>query len=571
MAGSPSIRDVAGARGRLGGHGQQRPQPARDGRAERPASGCWPRSPSSGFVRNESARHLRAGAQPHDRPASCSTSPTRSSPTSPAASRRSRTPRAWPSSCATPTTGRPRRPLTSTCWPSTRVQGVLITPTPELVPRARRRCATAASPVVLVDRRAAGADQCAVAVDDVARRPAGRRPPARAGPPADRLRRRRRRTCPRCGSGSPGVRPRVARGPGDDDARRSSSPQTLTVAGGRRGRRADHRAARRPAAHRRLLRQRPARPRAAAGDGPARRAGARGPGDRRLRRHRLRRRGRRAAVVGAQAAARCSAARPPSCCSTRRATGRPPAPSSCCSSPSSSSGSRAWSDRTDGGRWLMKVALFATCLVDTLYPAGRPGHRRAAGAAGPRGRRPAGADAAAGRCTSTPATAARPCRSSPTTCAPSAGCGGDRGAVRVVRRPRSTTSRPPSPAGPGTHALADARRGSWRRAPTSCREFLVDVLGRRPTSARTTRTGSPTTRPATRCGCCGWATGRCGCCAPCAGMDLVELPAADQCCGFGGTFAVKNADTSTAMLADKMAQRAVHRRRGAARPATRPA
>jgi L-lactate dehydrogenase complex protein LldE len=37
------------------------------------------------------------------------------------------------------------------------------------------------------------------------------------------------------------------------------------------------------------------------------------------------------------------------------------------------------------------------------------------------------------------------------------------------------------------------------------------------------------------------------------GLELVELPRADQCCGFGGTFAVKNADTSTAMLADKMA------------------
>jgi L-lactate dehydrogenase complex protein LldE len=36
------------------------------------------------------------------------------------------------------------------------------------------------------------------------------------------------------------------------------------------------------------------------------------------------------------------------------------------------------------------------------------------------------------------------------------------------------------------------------------------------------------------------------------GLDLIELPDADQCCGFGGTFAVKNADTSTAMLADKM-------------------
>jgi L-lactate dehydrogenase complex protein LldE len=36
------------------------------------------------------------------------------------------------------------------------------------------------------------------------------------------------------------------------------------------------------------------------------------------------------------------------------------------------------------------------------------------------------------------------------------------------------------------------------------------------------------------------------------GIDLVELPAADTCCGFGGTFSVKNAETSTAMLADKM-------------------
>ncbi|MQY20886.1 (Fe-S)-binding protein [Nocardia macrotermitis] len=36
------------------------------------------------------------------------------------------------------------------------------------------------------------------------------------------------------------------------------------------------------------------------------------------------------------------------------------------------------------------------------------------------------------------------------------------------------------------------------------------------------------------------------------GIDLVELPDADQCCGFGGTFALKNPDVSTAMLADKM-------------------
>ncbi len=36
------------------------------------------------------------------------------------------------------------------------------------------------------------------------------------------------------------------------------------------------------------------------------------------------------------------------------------------------------------------------------------------------------------------------------------------------------------------------------------------------------------------------------------GIDLVELGDAESCCGFGGTFAVKNADTSAAMLTDKL-------------------
>ncbi|TIC82970.1 (Fe-S)-binding protein [Nocardioides sp. GY 10127] len=35
------------------------------------------------------------------------------------------------------------------------------------------------------------------------------------------------------------------------------------------------------------------------------------------------------------------------------------------------------------------------------------------------------------------------------------------------------------------------------------------------------------------------------------GLRLRELPAAEQCCGFGGTFAVKNSDTSVAMGSDK--------------------
>jgi L-lactate dehydrogenase complex protein LldE len=36
-----------------------------------------------------------------------------------------------------------------------------------------------------------------------------------------------------------------------------------------------------------------------------------------------------------------------------------------------------------------------------------------------------------------------------------------------------------------------------------------------------------------------------------AGLELVDLPDARECCGFGGTFAIKNAATSSAMVADK--------------------
>jgi L-lactate dehydrogenase complex protein LldE len=36
------------------------------------------------------------------------------------------------------------------------------------------------------------------------------------------------------------------------------------------------------------------------------------------------------------------------------------------------------------------------------------------------------------------------------------------------------------------------------------------------------------------------------------GIELIELPASQECCGFGGTFALKNAETSDAMLADKI-------------------
>ena len=37
------------------------------------------------------------------------------------------------------------------------------------------------------------------------------------------------------------------------------------------------------------------------------------------------------------------------------------------------------------------------------------------------------------------------------------------------------------------------------------------------------------------------------------GLDLADLPDAESCCGFGGTFAIKNADVSAAICADKVA------------------
>ncbi len=81
-------------------------------------------------------------------------------------------------------------------------------------------------------------------------------------------------------------------------------------------------------------------------------------------------------------------------------------------------------------------------------------------------------------------------------------------------------------------------------------EFLVDVLGvtdvgawfphkvtYHPTchSLRVTRVGD---RPLTLLRAVG-------------GIEVIELPDAEQCCGFGGTFSVKNSDVSIAMATDK--------------------
>ncbi len=102
----------------------------------------------------------------------------------------------------------------------------------------------------------------------------------------------------------------------------------------------------------------------------------------------------------------------------------------------------------------------------------------------------------------------------------------------------------------GEHGLAQAARETAART-YELSEFLVDVLGvtdvgayfphrvtYHPTchSLRVLRVGDRPVR-LLRAVC---------------GLELVELPEAESCCGFGGTFAVKNADVSAAMLSDKM-------------------
>jgi LacI family transcriptional regulator len=112
-----------------------------------------------------------------------------------------------------------------------RVQGVLITPTAELSAHVEALRARG-TPVVLVDRRASGPDQCAVAVDDVL---GGRLA-------ADHLLEAGHRRIAFIGgsSGLPQVQERhdgvvaaVREGTGSEDALTVLSPGALTVAGGR--------------------------------------------------------------------------------------------------------------------------------------------------------------------------------------------------------------------------------------------------------------------------------------------------------------------------------------------------
>src|ERR1700712_13124 len=112
-----------------------------------------------------------------------------------------------------------------------RVQGVLITPKAELTP-ALERLRARGTPVVLVDRRAADPDQCGVAVDDVL---GGR---LAAGHLLERGHRRiafigGSSGLPQVHERHQGVEEAVREALGSTDGLTVFSPQALTVAGGR--------------------------------------------------------------------------------------------------------------------------------------------------------------------------------------------------------------------------------------------------------------------------------------------------------------------------------------------------
>ncbi len=112
-----------------------------------------------------------------------------------------------------------------------RVRGVVLTPTADISPQVqalRQR----GVPVVLLDRRAPGADQCAVAVDDVL---GGR---LAAGHLLDQGHRRiafigGTTGLPQLQERYQGVAAAVREGTGSDEALAVVTPDTLTVAGGR--------------------------------------------------------------------------------------------------------------------------------------------------------------------------------------------------------------------------------------------------------------------------------------------------------------------------------------------------
>ena len=125
---------------------------------------------------------------------------------------------------------------------------------------------------------------------------------------------------------------------------------------------------------------------------------------------------------------------------------------------------------------------------------------------------------------------------------------------------RCVTSTPTSPSRPATSG-SPTGAARWPRtdvrALRAARRRARRHRRRRPLS----RTVSRTTRPATRCGCCGSATNPLRLLRDVATSSSSSCPTADQCCGFGGTFALKNSAVSGRDADRQGAARRVHRRR----------
>ena len=183
------------------------------------------------------------------------------------------------------------------------------------------------------------------------------------------------------------------------------------------------------------------------------------------------------------------------------------------------------------------VQLFATCLGDLAFPDAVADAESLLRAGGLRGRVSAPRRSAAGSRRSTPGTGRRRAGWRGRSCARS------RASCPIVVPSGSCATM-------ASHYLPELAR---RRAVRGV--GAVGVPRRTRASGRcrgTTGAGSPTTTRATCCASCGSRRSRDGCSAA-SGAELVPFARPDLCCGFGGTFSVRQPEVSVAMADDKLA------------------
>ena len=197
----------------------------------------------------------------------------------------------------------------------------------------------------------------------------------------------------------------------------------------------------------------------------------------------------------------------------------------------------------------MRVALFITCFNDLLFPQVGRAVVRLLERLDVTCRRSRPSRRAAARSTSTPATATRPCplirrfvdqfAAYDRVVTPSASC------AAMIRHHH------PVLAAEAGDATLQADVAALTPRVRELTEFLVDDL--RVTDVGARFEGSVALHPtchSLRLLDIGDRPRRL--LAGVDGLTLVDLPGADQCCGFGGTFAIKNADVSVAMGHDKL-------------------